>query len=122
MLELRLIADAKRLASMRDAVSRECERAKAAPEHAARVALVIEQLIGAPEQPGGRRLRRRVSGEVFVLVTVQSDATMLLVRDPRAENDGLGERRRQLLQEHASRWSTMSGRDGRTVWAEIAGV
>src|SRR4051794_3227331 len=108
MLELYLTADPKRLASMRDAVARECGRARLAPEHAAVVALVTEQLVGS-----------RRSSEVFVLVTVQSDATMLMVRDPRPQHAELGADRHRLLERYTSRWSTISGRDGRTIWAEI---
>ena len=59
---------------------------------------------------------------MLVIVTVQSDATMLMLRDPRPERPELGERRARVLQEHTSRWSTMCGRDGRTIWAEIARV
>jgi hypothetical protein len=115
MLELRLTADPKRMASMRDAVARECGRVDVGPEHAAVVALVAEQLIGG--ESDGRRSGR--SPEVFVLITVQSDATMLMVRDPRPERAELGDRRHRLLEQYTTRWSTMSGRDGRTIWAEI---
>ncbi len=120
MLELRLSADVKRVAAMRDAIERECERTRAGGEHAGRVILVVEQLVGAPEARGRRGRRLRTLGDVFVIVTVQSDETMLIVRDTRPETDGLGERRRRVLEEHTSNWSTMSGRDGRTVWAEIS--
>ena len=128
MLELRLTADAKRIASMRDAIGRECRRVHAGTEHAETVALITEQLVNG-DDGGGTRTRARArgrgrsgagSGEVFVLVTVQSDATMLMVRDPRPECPELGDRRRELLEEYTSRWSTMSGRDGRTIWAEIS--
>jgi hypothetical protein len=44
---------------------------------------------------------------------------MLLVRDPRTERDELGDRRHTALDALATRWSTMSGVDGRTIWAEI---
>ncbi len=122
MLELRLTADVKRIAAMREALARECERSQVGPQHAAEVTLVVEQLVGPPEARGAMRsrLRTRASGDVFLVVTVQSDATMLMVRDTRPENGGLGEHRQRLLEEHTSSWSTMSGRDGRTVWAEIA--
>jgi hypothetical protein len=120
MLELRLTPDAKRISSMRELVLRECDRSKAGAEHAAEVALVIEQLVDAgEEQPGRRGLRARRRGDVFVVVTVQSDETMLMVRDTRDERGGLGERRQRLLEEHTSSWSTMVGPDGRTVWAEV---
>ena len=120
MLELRLSADAKRVASMRDAVHRECERLHAGSEHAEAITLVLERLVGTEPGTGRRRVRGRRSGDVFVIVTVQSDATMLMVRDPLPESDELGEARQRLLREHTSGWSTMKGREGRTVWAEIA--
>jgi hypothetical protein len=124
MLELRLTADVKRIAAMRDAIRRECERSKAGPEHAEAVAYVVEQLVGVPESRSGTRSRvwSRRSGDVFVVVTVQSDATMLMIRDTRPERSCLDETRDRLLEEHTSHWSTMSGRDGRTVWAEVARV
>jgi len=120
MLELRLVADAKRMAAMRDAIGRECERTKAGTDHAAEIALVIEQLVDADDPLPGRRALRSRRAEVFVIVTVQSDATMLMVRDTRREHNGLGDRRQRVLQEHTTGWSTMAGPDGRTVWAEIA--
>ena len=55
-----------------------------------------------------------------MIVTVQSDATMLMVRDPRRRTPSSATPRQRMLQEHTTRWSTMSGRDGRTIWAEIA--
>jgi hypothetical protein len=122
MLELRLTLDGKRLAAMRDAIVRECERSKAGAEHGAAVVRVVEQLVGASEPRRGRPRRVRGACDVFVIVTVQSDATMLIVRDARPELGGLGERRQQVLEEHTSSWSTMSGRDGRTIWAEIPRV
>jgi hypothetical protein len=56
---------------------------------------------------------------VLVIVTVQSDATMLMVRETKRGQADLGDRRRRLLEDGTTRWSTMSGRDGRTIWAEI---
>ena len=44
---------------------------------------------------------------------------MLMVRDPRPEHAELGDRRHELLERYTTRWSTISGRDGRTIWAEI---
>lgn len=120
MLELRLTADSKRIASMRDLVRRECDRSKAGADHAADVALVIEQLVDVEGEPVGRRgFRTRRRGDVFVVVTVQSDETMLMLRDTREEHGGLGERRQRLLEQHTSSWSTIVGPDGRTVWAEV---
>jgi hypothetical protein len=119
MLELRLTADEKKIAAMHLAIERECERSKVGPDHAARVALVVAQLVGAPE-PRSRGRRLRTPGDVFVIVTVQSDATMVIVRDTRPEHGGLGAPRQGVLEEHASSWSTMSGPDGRTIWAEIS--
>jgi hypothetical protein len=120
MLELRLVADPKRMAAMRDVIGRECERTKAGTDHAAEIALVIEQLVDADDPLPGRRALRSRGAEVFVIVTVQSDATMLMVRDTRRERNGLGDRRQRVLREHTTGWSTMAGPDGRTVWAEIA--
>jgi len=118
MLELRLTADVKRIASMRDSIRRECERAQTGVEHAEMVAFVAEHLV-AGYGPKRRRFGRR-SPEVMMIVTVQSDATMIMVRDPRPAHVELGEARQRMLQQHTTRWSTISGRDGRTVWAEIA--
>ncbi len=120
MLELRLTADEKKIAAMHLAIERECERSKTGRDHAGRVALVVEQLVGAPEPRGGRGRRLRNRGDVFVIVTVQSDATMVILRDTRPEHGGLGVRRQQVLEEHTSSWSTVSGPDGRTVWVEVA--
>ena len=115
MLELRLTADAKRMAALRSAIADECRRAKADPEHAATVALVAERLIVSdPEAP--KRARR---SDVFVIVTVQSDATMLMVRVAKPARAELDESRLGLLDTNTTRWSTMSGADGRTIWAEI---
>ena len=119
MLELRLRADAKRIASMRDAISRECRRASVDPEHAYKVALVAEQLV-LPNDDNGARARRGRAPEVLVLVTVQSGETMLMVRELRGERGELGARRQRVLEEHTSRWSTVSAADGRTIWAELA--
>ena len=121
MLELRLTADAKRIASMRDAIRRECDRSKAGRDHAETVAFVIEQLVtGDDRESGARRGRRaRRSSERFVIVTVHSDATMLMVREPRPVQVDLGERRRRLLHEATARWSTIAGREGRTICAEV---
>jgi hypothetical protein len=120
MLELRLTADPKRIASMRDLVRRECDRSKAGADHAAEVALLIEQLVDVEEEAAGRRgFRIRRRGDVFVVVTVQSDETMLMLRDTREEQGGLGDRRQRLLEQHTSSWSTIMGPDGRTVWAEV---
>ena len=119
MLELRLRADAKRIASMRSAISRECRRASVDPEHAYKVALVAEQLVLPGDADSGRARRGRAP-DVLVLVTVQSAETMLMVREMRGERGELGARRQRILEEHTSRWSTVSAGDGRTIWAEIA--
>ncbi len=119
MLELRLTADAKRIASMRDAIHRECLRLDATPRHAEAVALLAERLASGGDAGLGRRAGRR-RAEVLVIVTVQSDATMLMVRESTPDQIELGARRQLLLQSSASRWSTMSGGEGRTIWAEIA--
>jgi hypothetical protein len=118
MIELHVTADVKRIASMRDAIRRECERAHTAVEHAEMVAFVAEHLVGGYGLVRKRAARR--ASEMLMIVTVQSDATMLMVRDPRPAHAELGESRQRMLQQHTTRWSTMSGRDGRTVWAEIA--
>jgi hypothetical protein len=120
MLELRVTGDAKRIASMRDAIMRECGASKLGPEHAATVALVAERLVGGDRGDDGRRRRSGRRAESLVILTVQSDATMLMVRETNAEATELGDERRRLLEDYTSRWSTMCGSDGRTIWAEIA--
>lgn len=120
MLELRVVIGTRQLASLRAAIVDECRRAGADEDHTERVCALAAQLIaGEGIAPPPRRLARR-DGAVLVVVTVQSDATMLLVRDPRAARDELGDHRLRALQESACRWSTMSGADGRTIWAEVA--
>ncbi len=122
MLELRLTVDAKRLASMREAVTQECLRANVDTAHAHRVAFLAELLIdhGASREArhGRRRLRAR-RPEALVIVTVQSDATMLMVRETTPRPTDLGPLREQLLEAFTARWSTMAGLDGRTIWAEV---
>jgi hypothetical protein len=122
MLEFRLRADAKRIAALGGAIRRECGRAGAGSEHADTVALVAEHLVAAEGDVRPSVRRGGQASEVLVIVTVQSDATMLMVRDARPEHAELGERRQTVLQAYSERWSTISGRDGRTVWAEIARV
>jgi hypothetical protein len=109
MLEFRLRADAKRIALMGDAIRRECRRAGAGDEHATTVAHLAEELV-------------RGAADVLVVLTVQSDATLLMVRDTRPQKPELGEARHRLLESGTTRWSTISGRDGRTIWADIARV
>ncbi|MCU1466205.1 MAG: hypothetical protein JWM72_2133 [Actinomycetia bacterium] len=116
MLELRLNADAKRIAAMRASVAHECRRANVDDEHAALVGTVVERLIVGERADSGKRSHR---SEVFVVVTVQSDATMLMVRDRGLPDSDLDEYRRRLLDVHTVCWSTVSGADGRTIWAEI---
>jgi hypothetical protein len=119
MLELRVVVGARQLACMREAIARECRRVRADDEHVERVCELARELITNDDaSPSARSFLRR-DGPVLVLVTVQSDATMLLVRDPRAARDELGDRRHNVLEASTSRWSTMSGVDGRTIWAEI---
>jgi hypothetical protein len=117
MLELRLNADAKRLAAMHASVAQECRRSKVDDEHAALVGTVVERLIVGEPVDSGKRGRR---SEVFVVVTVQSDATMLMVRDRGLPDADLDDYRRRLLDGHTVCWSTISGADGRTIWAEIS--
>jgi len=109
MLEIRLPADARRIAAMGDAIRRECRRAGAEVEHGDAVAHVAEELV-------------RGASDVLVVLTVQSDATLLMVRDARPQHAELGDRRHQLLQRSTARWSTICGRDGRTIWVEITRV
>jgi hypothetical protein len=121
MLELRLPTDAKGIATLGEAIRRECRRARATPEHAEAVMFVAAGLVGGDDggaRRGGGRRRERAP-EVLVIVTVQSDATLLMVRDARPADRALGEGRRGLLDAHTARWSTMSGLDGRTIWTEI---
>src|SRR5262249_20426916 len=121
MLELRVVVGARQLACMREAIARECRLARADDDHVERVCALTSDLIVnapvAPPRPFGRR-----DPHVLVLVTAQSDATMLLVRDARSARDELGDRRHTALETSATRWSTMSGIDGRTIWAEIPRV
>lgn len=122
MLEFRLRAEAKRITALGVAIRRECGRAGAGSEHADTVALVAEHLVAAEGNPRSSARSGGQASEVLVIVTVQSDATMLIVRDARPEHAELGEGRQSVLQAYTERWSTMSGRDGRTIWAEIARV
>ena len=115
MLELRLTADAKRMAALRSAIADECRRCKADPEHAVTLALVAERLI-VNDAEAGTRARR---SDVFVIVTVQSDTTMMMVRVAKPVRRDLDCERLRLLDTHTVRWSTISSIDGRTVWAEI---
>ena len=119
MLELRVVVGARQLACMREAIARECRRVRADDDHVERVCELACELITKNEALTTARSFVRRDSPVLVLVTVQSDATMLLVRDPRAGRDELGESRHNALDTSASRWSTMSGADGRTIWAEI---
>src|SRR5262245_58984604 len=118
MLELRVVVGARQLACMREAIVRECRRADADDEHTERVCTLAAELI-TPDAPAAARRFARRDRAVLVVVTVQSDSTMLLVRDPRAPRDELGERRQSALHHLTARWSTMSGVDGRTIWAEV---
>jgi hypothetical protein len=119
MLELRVVVGARKIASMRDAIARECRRVDAADDHVERVCTVAVELI--TDDVSARGLARR-ENSVLVVVTVHSDSTMLLVRDPAATRGRLGDRRYAVLQESTARWSTMSGSEGRTIWAEIPRV
>jgi hypothetical protein len=119
MLELRVVVGARQLACMRDAIARECRRARADDDHAERVCALAGELITGDATVAQMRRFVRRDGPVLVVVTVQSDSSMLLVRDPRAARDELGDRRHTALRELASRWSTMSGIGGRTIWAEV---
>jgi hypothetical protein len=105
---------------MREAIARECRRARADDDHVERVCALASDLI--PTAASNERLFARRDGPVLVVVTAQSDATMLLVRDSRVARDDLGARRHAALHELTSRWSTMSGVDGRTIWAEVPRV
>jgi hypothetical protein len=119
MLELRLLPDAKRIAALSASIAQECSRSKVDPDHTELVASITEQLILGAAPPPAKRGRR---AEVFVVVTVQSDSTMLMVRDTKPRSAELDEFRQELLDEHTASWSTISGTDGRTIWAEISRV
>src|SRR5690349_13054821 len=119
MLELRVVVGTRQLASMGAAIAGECRRAGADDDHTESVCSLATQLVAKEGVALPARRFARRDGAVLVVVTVQSDATMLLVRDPRAARDELGDRRLAALQESACRWSTMSGADGRTIWAEV---
>jgi hypothetical protein len=118
VLELRVVVRARQLACMREAIARECRRARADDDHVERVCALACDLITTDPVAPARHFTRR-DDQVLVLVTAQSDATMLMVRDLRTARDELGHRRQTALRESACRWSTMSGVDGRTIWAEI---
>jgi hypothetical protein len=119
MLELRLTADAKRIAAMGEAIRRECSRAHTSPAHAESVALVAAQLVAGDAAVATRRRRGERSPEVLVIVTVQSDVTLLMVRETRPADAALAEGRRALLDAGTARWSMVSGPEDRTIWAEI---
>jgi len=118
MLELRVVVGAKQLARLREEIAAECRRVGALDDHVERVCALAGELI-CSDPPGTPSRFGRRNGAVLVIVTVQSDSTMLLIRDPRAARDVLGDRRRAALDGLTSRWSTMSGSDGRTIWAEV---
>jgi hypothetical protein len=119
MLELRVVVGARQLACMREAIARECRCARADDDHVERVCALTCELIAKDAPIAAARSFVRRDGPVLVLVTVHSDSTMLLVRDPRSAREELGARRHNALEASTSRWSTMSGVDGRTIWAEI---
>jgi len=108
MLELRLATDPKRITAMRASVARECRRATSDTTHADAVAFLAAEL-----------LSERSRTEALVVVTTHSDVTTLMVRMSGADRGALDARRRTLLESLTTRWSTMSGRDGRTILAEI---
>jgi hypothetical protein len=116
MLELRLLPDAKRIVALRASIAQECSRSKVDADHTELVASITEQLILGAAAPAAKRGRR---AEVFVVVTVQSDSTMLMVRDTKPLSAELDEFRQALLDERTASWSTISGTEGRTIWAEI---
>lgn len=104
---------------MRDAIRRECARSTIDPEHAETIVFVAEQLALGDRDDGRRGNRRERRSELFVILTVQSDEALLMVREAQPRLPELGPQRLQLLADYTSSWSTMSGRDGRTIWAEI---
>ena len=64
LLELRITVDAKRIASLRDAIRRECGRAHADSDHTETVALVAEQLLDEREGAVDDAVGRGAVGEV----------------------------------------------------------
>ncbi len=113
MLELRLKADRKRIGAMRAAITRECRRANTGAAHGEAVAQLAAELVtGDGEAGSGRR--------VLVVVTVQSDVTILMVRETGVVTRALGPERERLLASLTTCWSTISGCDDRTIWAEVA--
>jgi hypothetical protein len=119
MLELRVVVGARQIACLREAIARECARAGADAEHVEHVCTLACELITTDAHDAQSPRFARRERPVLIVVTVQSDATMLLVRDPRATRDELGDRRHTALEAASPRWSTMSGIDGRTIWAEV---
>lgn len=98
---------------MRAAITRECCRAKAGAAHGEAVAQLAAELVrGDGDVSWGRR--------VLVVVTVHSDVTILMVREVGVAHRALGPEREQLLAGLTTSWSTISGCDDRTIWAEVA--
>src|SRR5689334_12835815 len=97
MIELRLTADAKRIASMRDAIRRECARSNIDPEHAETIVFVAEQLALGDRDDGRRERRRDRRSELFVILTLQSDEALLMVREAQPRPRELGPQRVRLL-------------------------
>jgi hypothetical protein len=108
VLELR--SRANRLPSLQRAVYAECRRVHGDVDYATLVSEVAATLAGAG------------SGKhpIFVVVICAGNSTLLMVRDPHDRNVDLDERRREVLEAHAIRWSTMRTGDERTITLEIA--
>jgi len=111
MLEFRFNAEPKRIAAMRVAIARTCRRWTNDAAHADLVASFVARL--ATEQSCSTRQ------SLFVILAEHSDVTSVMMRFARAEEYGLTPNVRRMLERTTTRWSTMSGRDGRTILAEI---
>ena len=111
MLELRLNAEPKRIAAMRVAIARACRRRTNDAAHADLVSSFVATL--ATEQSSSTRQ------SLLVIVTEHTDVTSVMMRFTPPADYGLTPNVRRLLERTTSRWTTMSGRDARTILAEI---
>lgn len=101
----RLRAATRRERTQNAALASRARRADVEAETTARIEALIEQL----SLPGNR---------ITVDTAVFRDAVVVVVRANRG--DPLDARQSALLREHATTWSSIGGKDGRTVCFEVA--